>query len=74
MPLVILPRDGLRGTGSIDLSGITPDRLAGLGIAAIERMPVEIDGRRQPLASAFVVSGDLDDDSGIECRGDFSRV
>ena len=74
MPLVLLPRDGLRGTGSIDLSGITPDRLAGLGIAAIERMPVEIDGRRQPLASAFVVSGDLDDDSGIECRGDFSRV
>ena len=74
MPLVILPRDGLRGTGSIDLSGITPDRLTGLGIAAIERMPVEIDGRSQPLASAFVVSGDLDDDSSIECRGDFSRV
>jgi len=74
VPLVILPRDGLRGTGSIDLSGITPDRLRGLGISVIERMPVEIDGRKQPLASAFVVSGALDEDSHLECRGDFSRV
>lgn len=74
MPLVILPRDGLRSAGSIDLSGITPDRLTGLGISAIERIGVEIDGRRQPLASAFVVSGDLDDDNCIECHGEFSRV
>jgi len=74
VPLVILPRDGLRGTGSIDLSGITPDRLTGLGISAIERMPVAIDGRPQPLASVFVLSGALDDDGRIECRGDFSHV
>ena len=74
MPLVILPRDGLLGAGSIALSGITPDRLRGLGISAIERVHVEIDGRKQPLASAFVVSGALDEDSRIECRGDFSRV
>ncbi len=74
MPLVILPRGGFSGPGSIDLSGITPDRLTELRTTAIERLPVEIDGRQQPLASAFVVSGALDEDNRIECRGDFSRV
>ncbi len=74
MPLVILPRDALPCAGAIDLSGLTPDRLTGLTIAALERLPVEIDGRPQPLASAFSISGSLEDDGHIECRGDFSRV
>ncbi len=74
MPLVILSRDGLPRAGAIDLSGVTPDRLAGLGIATIERMPVEIDGRQQPLAAAFSISGSLEEDGSIVCQGDFSRV
>ena len=73
MPLVILPREG-SCAGAIDLCGLTPNGLTGLTIAAIERLPVEIDGRPQPLASAFEISGSLEDDGRIECRGDFSHV
>jgi formylmethanofuran dehydrogenase subunit C len=74
LPLVILPRDALPHAGAIDLSALTPDRLKGLAIGAIERLPVEIDGRPQPLASAFSITGSLEDDGRIECRGDFSHV
>ena len=74
MPLLILPRDGLPRAGSIDITGLTPDRLTGQGIAAVERLPIDIDGRRFPLAAAFAISGTLDDDQRIECRGDFSSV
>lgn len=74
MPLVIRPRDGLPTTADIDLSGITPDRLAGLAIAAIERIPIGFDGAPQPLAALFSLGGDVDADGRIECHGDFSRV
>ena len=74
MPLVLRPRDGLPTTAIVDLAGVTPDRLAGLGLAAIERITIAVDGQAQPLAAAFMVSGDLAPDGRIDCLGDFSRV
>lgn len=58
---------------SIEFDGIVPDRVAGLPIAAIGRLPVLADGAPRPLADLFVVAGDGGDGL-IICDGDFSRV
>jgi len=75
MPLTLTPRtdpaDG--GPLAIDLSGVTPDRLAGLSINAIQRLVVRADERPAQLGELFTVEGDLGDGV-VECRGDFARV
>jgi len=58
---------------AIDLSGITPDRIAGLPVADVARLVVAADERRVSLGDVCAVSGDAEDGR-IECRGDFSRV
>ena len=74
MPLVLTPRDPAgRGPLSIDLGGLTPERLAPLALAAIARLPIRADGRACDVGSLFLVAGDPAD-AVIECRGDFSRV
>ena len=74
MPLVLRPRHGLPTTATVDLAGVTPDRLAGHDLAAIERITIAVDGQSLPLAAAFMVSGNLAPDGRIDCLGDFSRV
>jgi len=74
VPLLLRPRDGLPTTARLDLAGVTPDRLSGLGLAAIERIVISVGGQSRPLAEAFVVSGSIDPDGRIECLGDFSRI
>ncbi len=71
MSLVLSPLD--HSVLSIDLSGITPDRLAGLHDSAVAKLPIEADGRRCELGFLFAVEGSADDGR-IRCRGDFSRV
>ena len=71
MPLVLRPRDGLPST--VDLTGITPDRLAGLDAEAIARLTVRADTRPIPLGELFSIDGSVAD-ARVECRGDFSRV
>lgn len=73
MPLVLVPRPAPGGPLSIELDGITPDRVAGLTSTAIAGLPIQADGRPLPLGDAFDVSGAADDGT-LECRGDFSRV
>lgn len=75
MPLLIESRSRNPADAplSIDLAGITPDRIAGLSAAEIAALPVTADGGRTPLGTLFTVSGDVADGR-IECGGDFSRV
>lgn len=78
MPL-LLDRSAARFTAadttalSVDLTGITPDRIAGLSAAAVARLVVAADCRPTALGDVCDVSGD-GADGRIECRGDFSRV
>lgn len=74
MPLVISPHEGVPSTVDIDLSGITPDRLEGFEIDAIRRLPIGVGGAFKPLAEVFALTGSIDTDRSIECRGDFSHV
>lgn len=62
-----------RAALSIDLAGITPDRLAGRSAADVARLTVLADERPTALGDLCAVSGDITDGR-IECRGDFSRV
>jgi formylmethanofuran dehydrogenase subunit C len=75
MPLTLTPRtdpaDG--GPLAIDLLGITPDRLAGLSLDAVERRMVRADERPAELGELFTIEGEIGDGV-LECRGDFSRV
>jgi formylmethanofuran dehydrogenase subunit C len=75
MPLLIESRSATTAAAplSIDLSGITPDRVAALTAAEIARLPVTADGCRRPLGTLFAVSGDPADGR-IDCGGDFARV
>jgi formylmethanofuran dehydrogenase subunit C len=75
MPLFIESRSAKPADAplSIDLDGITPDRLATLTAAEIAALPVTADGRRRPLGTLFTVGGDMADGR-IDCGGDFSRV
>lgn len=74
MPLVLTPATdpGAGGPLSIDLAGITPDRLAGLPLDAVQRLPVRADERAAELGELFAAAGEAD--GVLECRGDFSRV
>lgn len=74
MPLVITPRDPAAGSPlTVDLAGVVPDRIAALGLAEIERLPIAADGRSARLGDCFVVAGDPRD-LAVHCRGNFSRV
>jgi len=74
MPLVLAPRlHGLAAPRAIDLGGIVPDRVAGLGLAEVAALPVVADGRPCRIGDLFDVAGDTADAT-IECRGDFARV
>lgn len=64
---------GAAGPLSIDLHGITPDRVAGRSAADVARLPIEADGTRIPLGDICDVRGSSEDGC-IECHGDFSRV
>jgi formylmethanofuran dehydrogenase subunit C len=46
--------------GRISLAGITPDRLAPLSVAAIERLPLSWGKQKLALADFFAVSGDAE--------------
>jgi formylmethanofuran dehydrogenase subunit C len=61
------------GPLAISLSGITPDRLAGLALDAVRRLAVTADERPAQLGELFSISGDTAG-SVVECQGDFSRV
>ena len=74
MPLVLSPSATAdAGPLSIELVGIVPDRLANLGRASIERLPVLADGHLRRLGDLFTIHGDIADGQ-VECVGDFSRV
>jgi len=75
MPLVlsVIADPAAGGPLAIHLSGIVPDRLAGLSGEAVRRLPIRVDERPCVLGDVLGVSGDARDGV-IECRGDFSRV
>jgi formylmethanofuran dehydrogenase subunit C len=75
MPLVLTPAADPAAGGplSIDLSGVTPDRLAGLSLDAVKHLTVRADERRVELGELVSLSGDAADGV-LECCGDFSRV
>jgi len=74
MPLVLTPlSDGPAAPRAIDLGGIVPDRVAGLGLADVAALPVVADGRPCRVGDLFAVTGDTSD-AAIDCRGDFARV
>jgi len=76
MPLTITPLTSpANGPLWIDLSGITPDRLADLSLSQIERLTLLADGRASELGLLFSATRSKGgDDGAIECVGDFSRV
>jgi len=47
--------------GRIDLRGITPDRLAGLPLAAIEQLQISLNNRPVTLAVCFQIEGEPSD-------------
>lgn len=47
--------------GPIEVDGITPDRLAGLTSAAVERLPVQVGRHTEALGEFFRVEGDASD-------------
>jgi len=74
MPLVLTPLPpGPAAAKSIDLGGVVPERVSGLGLSDVASLPVAADGRPSRLGDLFAVSGDTTDPT-IECRGDFTRV
>jgi formylmethanofuran dehydrogenase subunit C len=75
MALELTARDDVIGQAclSIDLSGITPDRLADLPPADVASRPVRADGSPHPLGKFFTVAG-LANDGRIVLRGNLTRV
>jgi len=75
VPLVLTPATDAAAGGplSIYLAGISPDRLAGLSLDDVRRLPVRADERPCVLGDLFAVTGSAADGV-LECRGDFSRV
>lgn len=75
MPLVlsVMADAASGGPLSIDLRGVVPDRLSGLSLDAINRLPISADERPCSLGDVVRAEGDTHDGV-IECRGDFSRV
>lgn len=58
---------------SIDLTGVTPDRIAALSTRDVGHLVVRADERPTDLGSLFRITG-APADGRIECRGDFARV
>ena len=58
---------------SIDLCGITPDRMTTLSLDGILRLPIAADGRACELGELFSATGAATDGQ-MECSGDFSAV
>jgi formylmethanofuran dehydrogenase subunit C len=75
MPLVLTTATDPAAGGplSIDLSGVTPDRLAGLSLDAVKHLTVTADERPAEIGELFSIAGNAADGV-LECRGDFSRV
>jgi formylmethanofuran dehydrogenase subunit C len=75
MPLVLTPATDPAAGGplAIDLTGISPDRLAGLPLDDVRRLPIRADERPCLIGDLFAVSGSAADGV-LECQGDFSRV
>ena len=71
MPLVLTPATDPAAGGplSIDLAGISPDRLAGLSLADVRRMPIRADNQPCPRGDLFALAGPAAD-SRHECPGD----
>jgi formylmethanofuran dehydrogenase subunit C len=70
MPLTLSLRE--QPTVPLETEGLGPDRLAGLGRAEIEALPVWHGNRRTRLADFFAVSGDGDEEVRVE--GDLRLV
>jgi formylmethanofuran dehydrogenase subunit C len=70
MPLTLSLRE--QPTVPLETEGLSPDRLAGLGRAEIEALPVWHGNRRTRLADFFAVSGDGDEEVRVE--GDLRLV
>jgi len=74
MPLLLSPSTAAgNGPLSIELAGITPDRLADLSNGSIARIAIVADGRTCPLGDLFAIEGGAADGR-ILCDGDFSHV
>ena len=76
MPLELSIRDWTPGPppfGSLDFSGVLPDRLGAATAAEISRFPVACDGRPAHLGDFVTIAGTAADGV-LHCRGDFSRV
>ena len=74
MPLLLSPSTTAgNGPLSIELSGVTPERLADLSTASIARIGIVADGRTCPLGDLFAIAGSATDGR-ILCEGDFSHV
>ena len=58
----------------LEVEGIVPDRLAGVGPDAIRRLPVSHGNRTATLGDWFRVTGDLASDETIVFRGDLRNV
>lgn len=71
MPLLLSPLQ--HSPIPTEIRGITPDRLAGLSIPEIERLPVLHGNRSLPLAELFHVAGSAQD-LHLELHGDLSCV
>jgi formylmethanofuran dehydrogenase subunit C len=70
MPLTLSLREQPRVP--LEVEGLSPDRLAGLRRAEVERLTVWHGNRRAQLADFFAVSGDGDEELRVE--GDLRRV
>jgi formylmethanofuran dehydrogenase subunit C len=75
MPLLLQTTTDAANGGplAIELRGIFPERLRGLSLDAVHRLPVRADEKPAELGCLFRVSGSPADGR-VECRGDFSRV
>lgn len=74
MPLVLEPLPhGPAAPRSIDLGGLVPDRIAGMGLADVASLAITADGRPSRVGDLFAITGDTADAT-IECQGDFARV
>ena len=57
----------------VEVEGITPDRVAPLSVAEIERLPIFVGNTQVPLADLFKVSGDPSD-ACLDWHGELSGV
>lgn len=74
MPVVLTARDDVIGTAfDVDLTGITPERLAALTELEVCRLMIRADGHDQSLGDFFSVAGSCND-GGLVLRGDLKRV